>query len=190
MTLTIGIMCKEGIVLAADKRASLGHYVGSDREDKVVKITNNIAITLAGTLSHAQRVIKLIRAELELKRVRSKQQPSVKEAANLIANFLMGEAHFLVAGVDADGFHLYNVMSDGAIDKENYATSGAYGTFVGNSVLDDKWKPNMTIDEGKKMAFEILRSTVKRDTTVGGGINVMTIDRQGVSEITLEKISQ
>lgn len=189
MTLTIGIVCKEGVVLAADKRGSLGHYVGSDKEDKIIKVANNIAITTAGSASHSQRVFKLIRAELELKRVRSKQQPSVREAANLVSNFLMGEAHFLVAGVDADGFHLYNVFPDGTIEKDNYATSGAYGVFIGNSVLDDRWKPNMTMEEGKKMAFDILRSTVKRDTTVGGGINVMTIDRQGVSEITLEKIA-
>ncbi|MEK6809468.1 MAG: proteasome subunit beta, partial [Nanoarchaeota archaeon] len=87
-TTTVGIVCKDGIVLAADKRATAGHMIVDKRADKVHVISDDFAVTIAGTVSDAQLTIKLIRAELKLKEVRTYKRPSAKEAANLLGGIL------------------------------------------------------------------------------------------------------
>ena len=87
-TTTVGIVCKEGIILAADKRATADHLIADKRAIKVHKLSDNIAVTIAGGVSDIQMVLKLTKAELELKRVRTKQMATVKEAANIFANIV------------------------------------------------------------------------------------------------------
>lgn len=198
-TTTVGIVCKDGIVLAADKRATADHLIADKNVTKVVKLSDNIAVTIAGGVSDIQMVLKLTKAELELKRIRTKQLPNVKEAANLFANVvyqnirkfstIIGISHFIIAGVDSDGFSLYDVSPDGSVSKkDDYATSGAYGAIMAYSTLENEWKPNLGIEDGKKMALSILRTAVKRDASVGNGINIVVIDKSGVGEIKVEKI--
>jgi len=198
-TITIGIVCKDCIILAADKRATSDVWIAHKNEDKVFKLTDNIAFTTAGGVSDVQMVIKLIKAELELKRIRTKQLPSVKEAANLFANVvyqnirkftpIMGITHFVLGGVDTDGFHLFDIYPDGSISQHNdYVTSGAYGRVMGYGILENEWKPNLSIEDGKKLALKVCRTAAKRDGSVGDGLNLVVIDKKGVGEITLEKI--
>ena len=83
-TTTIGIVCKEGIVLAADKRGTYGSdrgvsYIASMDENKIQEVTPEIVVTTAGIASDLQKVIKIIRAELRLKELRTKTKPSVEE---------------------------------------------------------------------------------------------------------------
>lgn len=73
-TTTVGIVCKDGIILAADKRVTLGGAIVSNKTvDKVLKITDNLAVTTAGSVSDIQLVVKLIKAELSLKKIRTKE---------------------------------------------------------------------------------------------------------------------
>ena len=66
-TTTVGILCKDGIVLAADRRATMGNIIADKKAKKIHAITDNIAVTIAGTVSDAQLLIKLIQAEARLK---------------------------------------------------------------------------------------------------------------------------
>ena len=66
-TTTLGIICKEGVVLAADKRATAGHFIANKQVDKVFTISDNVAITVAGLVSDVQLLSKLVSAEIKLK---------------------------------------------------------------------------------------------------------------------------
>ena len=66
-TTTVGIVCKDGLVLAADKRAGGGGgFIVDKKAEKVHKISDTMAVTIAGVASDAQLIIKLISAELRL----------------------------------------------------------------------------------------------------------------------------
>ena len=199
-TTTIGLICKDGIVLAADKRASAGYLVAEKKMDKILPITDDIAVTTAGTVSDIQFVLKLAKAELELKRIKTKKIPTVLESANLFASIcyqnirkfspIVGISHFLLAGKDTNGFSLYDITPDGTVAGEkNFSTSGAYGSIIGLGLLDNEWKPNMSIEKGKKLALKVIRTAIKRDATVGEGINYIIIDKKGVNEIKDEKVN-
>ena len=63
-TTTVGIVGKNGVVLAADKRASMGYLVAHKGFNKIYKITDNIVMTVAGSVGHAQKIVQLMRTEM------------------------------------------------------------------------------------------------------------------------------
>ncbi|PIU02526.1 MAG: proteasome subunit beta, partial [Candidatus Diapherotrites archaeon CG09_land_8_20_14_0_10_32_12] len=87
-TTTVGIMCKEGVVLAADKRATAGNFISDKKAQKIYKINDSMALTTAGVVSDVQLLVKLIKAELNLKAVRTERKPNVKESVNLLAGLV------------------------------------------------------------------------------------------------------
>ena len=87
-TTTLGIVCKDGVVLATDTRATAGHMIVDKRAEKLHIINDNVAVTIAGSVSEAQLLIKLIIAELKLKEVRTKKIPTIKDSANLLGGLL------------------------------------------------------------------------------------------------------
>lgn len=60
-TTTVGIVCKDGVVLAADRRASLGNMVLSERVTKVFQIDDHLAIAGAGTVGDILSLVRLLR---------------------------------------------------------------------------------------------------------------------------------
>ena len=200
-TCTVGIVCKDALILVADKRGSAGEGLILDKSAKKIYILNeNIAATIAGTVSDIQMVLKLAKAELELKRIKTKKFPTVKEAANLFAAIvyqnirkfspILGISAFILGGKDTSGVSLYEVHPDGTVtEQRKFATTGAYGSIIGLGLLDNEWKPNMSVEEGKKLALKVVNTAIRRDATVGEGIDVVVIDKSGVSEIKEEKIS-
>src|SRR3989338_6024198 len=109
-TTTVALVCKNGIMLCADKRVTSGYLVVYKKYEKIVQITDYIAVTVAGTVSDVQLLTKLVRAELKLKDIRTGRKATVKEAVNLLANLVYenirkfslipGISHFVAAGVD------------------------------------------------------------------------------------------
>jgi len=201
-TTTVGIVCKDGIVLAADKRASAGEgFIADRRMKKIYKILDNIYVTTAGVVSDVQMVLRMTQAELKLKEVRTKKTPTVKETTNLFANIvyqnirkfspIMGITAFILGGKDLDGFWLYEVAVDGSVSEfKDYVTTGAYGSFIAYGILENEWSQNLSIAEGVKMAIKVINTAVKRDATVGDGIDVVVIDSKGATEMPEIKINE
>ena len=181
-TTTVGIVCKEGIVLAADKRSTYGgdggvSYIASKDHDKIQRVNDNIVVTIAGVASDTQRVIKLVRAELRLKELRTKRNPSIQEAANLFSNIvyqnirqfspIMSITHFLLSGYDEKGAYLYEISADGLVQEvEDYKSTGS-GMVQCNPILDSEYKELMSLEEGIKLVKKCINASMKRDPASG-----------------------
>ena len=83
-TTIIGIVCKDGVVMGADRQTSAGNLVMSKNTQKAVKINDYLVTSGTGNASDIEMQKKVIGAELRLKELKSKKRPTVKEAANLI----------------------------------------------------------------------------------------------------------
>jgi proteasome beta subunit len=198
-TTTVGIMCKDGIVMAADKRAVLGmSIIGDKKVDKVFKIADNLAVTIAGTVSDAQLITKLIKAELRLKKVRTSKDSSVKETANLLGTIvyqnirrfspILGITGFLLGGSDNTGFHLYEIGPDGSVlEQDEYITDGS-GMVMAFGVLDTLYKKDMPIADGIKLAVKAINAAMQRDTATGEGIDVYSITKDGIKKVLTKKL--
>ena len=198
-TTTVAIICKDGIVLCADKRVTSGYLVSYKRFDKIAKITDDIAVTVAGTVSDVQLLVKLIRAELKLKDIRTGRNVTVKEATNLLANLVYnnirkfslipGISHFIVGGKDSSGFYVYDVGADGSVtDIDDYTSSGS-GSVMAFGVLETLYKKDLSVEEGVKLGVKAVNAAVQRDIASGNGIDVITITKDGIKKAFSKEIS-
>ncbi len=198
-TTTVGIKCKDGIVLAADKRATAGNLIVNKKTDKIYQINDTMAITMAGTVSDAQLISKLIKAELNLKKLRSGRESTVRESANLLAgmvysnirkmSMIPGISHFLLGGRDDTGYYLFDVFADGSLTEENeYITSGS-GSVMAFGVLETLFKQDMSIGEGVELAIKSINAALQRDSATGNGIKVITITDKGIQETFNKEIN-
>ncbi|NQU98894.1 proteasome subunit beta [Candidatus Woesearchaeota archaeon] len=195
-TTTVGVVCKDCIVLGADKRATAGHFIANKKVEKVVPINDYMAVTTAGTVSDIQLLIKLIKAELKLKEIRTNRKPSVKEGANLLAgmvysnirkmSMIPGISHFLVGGYDSEK-HLYDLYPDGSIaDIDDFVSSGS-GSVIAYGVLETNYKKDMSEEEGINLIKQSLNAAMQRDSASGEGIDIFVIDKKGIRR-ALQKI--
>jgi proteasome beta subunit len=196
-TTTLGLVCKDGIVLAADKRTTGGSLIVRKDSDKITQVTDNMAITTAGTVSDIQMFIKLFRAELKLRNIRNGRVNSVKEASSLAARMMYDSARqyfpsmtqILLGGYDNTGMRLYTIDPDGAVlEFKDYFTTGS-GSIVVFGVLENSFKENMSIKEGEELAVRAVSAAIQRDTASGNGIDVVTITKEGVKKTVQKKIN-
>ena len=197
-TTTVGIVCKDCIVLAADKRATAGNLIANKNMRKVVPINDQIAVTTAGSVSEIQLMIKYLKAELKLKEFRTNRPATVNEAANLlggmvygaIRGYVPGIAHFLIGGADNEGVHLYDLFPDGSMTEVEDNVASGSGSVFAYGVLESQYKPGLSKEEGVKLAIRSVNAALQRDSASGQGINVFVINKdEGVKEAYNEMLT-
>ncbi len=198
-TTTVGIACEDGIVLAADKRATAGTMIVDKRAEKVHVINDDFAVTIAGGVSDAQLLIKLVRAELKLKEVKTNKRPTAKEAANLLGGLLYsnirrpsmipGIAHFLLGGKDKEGTHLYDLFPDGSVTPIRDFVSSGSGSVFALGVLETQYKEDMTTDEAVKVAVKAINTALKRDSCSGNGIDVVVVKNKEIKRVMHKELT-
>ncbi|HKR72547.1 MAG TPA: proteasome subunit beta [Candidatus Nitrosocosmicus sp.] len=184
MTTIIGIKTTEGVVLASDKRASKGFFIGSKIVQKISKIDDTLAIAIAGQLSDAEHLIKVAAAERKLMELRRGFPLSVKESSRLIANLAYSGlrsyqpyyVELLVAGVDSSGPQVNVADMSGAITNEDYAASGS-GAPIAYGVLESLYDKSITNDEAKEIARKAVSASMERDPGSGNGIDILVIPK-------------
>jgi proteasome beta subunit len=122
-TTTVGIVYKDGVILAAERKATMGYLVASKEDLKIVEIMPHIAITQAGMVGDIQALTRYLIAESKLYELRTRKRIPVKAAATLLANILYGGrwsffpymVQLILAGYDETGSNLFILHPDGSI---------------------------------------------------------------------------
>lgn len=199
-TSLVGIVCKDGIVMAAERQSTVGDIVFSKHERKVVKINDYLVFSGTGIASDINMLRKLIAAELRLKHLKSKQRPTVKEGANLMGMLVYNNirqmsmipfiAGTLVSGFNEDGsFELYTIEPAGTVSKvEDYDANLSGGMSFILGLLERKYNKNLTVKEGVELAIECIKSATQRHVGSGFGIDVFTITKQGINQVVEQEI--
>lgn len=191
-TTTVGITCKDGVVFASERRASMGNLVAHKVAEKIFKIDDHIVTTIAGSVGDAQNLMKIIEAEVSLYQMRNSDSISVKAAASLTANILRSGPLYvqtLLGGMDAKGPSLYSLDAAGGMIEDTYISTGS-GSIVAYGVLEDRYHDNMTVDEGLEVAVRAIRAAAERDTYSGNGYLVAKVDKNGFEMLDDEKVKE
>jgi proteasome beta subunit len=188
-TTTVGLQTEDGVVLATDMRASAGYMVASKDVQKVEEIHPTGALTIAGSVSAAQSLIRSLKAEVSLYESRRGEDMTMQALSTLTANFLRSGAFLIVqpilGGVDDEGSHIYSIDPLGGTTEEEYTVTGS-GSQYALGVLEQEYADELSIEEAKTVAARAIKSAVERDLASGNGINVAVVTDEGV-EVTRHK---
>jgi proteasome beta subunit len=193
-TTTIGIIFRDGVVLATEKRATMGNLVASRKAKKVYQIGDRIGMTTAGGVGDAQQLARLMSVESNLFNVRRGKTMTVGAVATLLSNVLNQSRYYpyyvqlLVGGVDADGPSMYSVDAMGGATKEEEIVATGSGSPIAYGVLEDQFKKDMKEKEAVGLAIRALKAAMRRDIGSGEDIQVVIITKDKFEEFT-EKIS-
>jgi len=188
---TVGVVCSDGVVLASEKRVSYGSFVVSRVGKKVFKITDNIGAACAGLVSDMQILVREVEAYANLFKLEVGRPISVKSAAKIISNLLFTRRLFplitqtLVGGIDDGQPTLYVLDLLGSNIPDKYAAVGS-GAEIAIGYLEDGYKDDMTVQEGKELVTAAIKSAISRDAMSGDGIDFLLITKDGIKEETIK----
>jgi len=185
-TTTVGVVFKDGVVIAADKRASAGTFIASKMAKKVHPITDRIIFTISGLVADAQILIKWIRNYVQRISLERERPPLVKEVASLTSVLLHNNfrsllpfmVHFIIGGIDQFGPHIYFLDHVGSVHEGKYMSTGS-GSPVAYGVLESEYRPDLDERSAISLALRALRSAIKRDAATGDGIDLVVIRPEG-----------
>ena len=194
-TTCIGLLCKDGVILAADRRTTAG-FIASDNATKVYELAPNIVATTAGHAADNQRVMRAMQGELKLSRLKNERDSYVVEAAMLINSTQysmlrqMGSiVSVILGGFDSSkGAQLFNLSPDGTIlQHDGYVIDGSGSVYV-KGVLDTFYKPNLSVKEAQELVEKGFLASFKNDNMSGGGYIAKIITKDGIKEIARKSI--
>lgn len=191
-TTTIGVVCRDGVILASDTRVTMGNYIAHKHGKKIYRIDNHLAMTIAGTVADAQWTVDVLAANAQLYRINMNRPIPVSAAARLVANLLFSSRYMplltqvLIGGVDDTGPHVFSIDPFGSLTEEKCVATGS-GSPIAYGVLEDKFKVDMSVEEALPIIVKAVDSAMKRDSASGDSFNVAVIDRGGYRELTEEE---
>jgi proteasome beta subunit len=193
-TTTIGISTAEGVIIATDRRASLGgRFVSHKNVKKVEQIHPTAALTLVGSVGGAQSFIRSLRAEVNLYEARRGEPMSMTALSTLAGNFARGGPFLAInpvlGGVDEEGTHVFSIDPAGGVMEDDYTVTGS-GLTVAYGTLEDRYEDGMDNEAAQRAAAAAIKASAERDTGSGNGLHVAEVTADGVdiSEYDLDEV--
>ena len=187
---TVGIIYKNGVILASEKRVTWGNLLSSRSGMKVFKLTDRVGLAFAGLVSDMQALTREAQAYANLYELENNHPITVKAMAKLISNMLFSRRlipllmETLIGGVDEDGASLYSMDPVGSLIPDKFITAGT-GAPIAMGVIEAQYKDGMSLEDGAKLVYDSIKAAVARDVASGDGVNMLIITTKGVEERSL-----
>ena len=194
-TTTVGLVCTDGIVMATEMRATMGNLIGHKTTQKLFKISDNMALTVAGLVGDAQMLARWLTVEVKLYELKTGTTMSLRAASTLMANIMNGRRYMpfwvqlLLGGIDSEGGHVYSLDAAGGSIPDKFQTTGSGSPFV-YGVLEDRFIEDLSVEQGKVLGVRALTAAMKRDSASGDGISMCVIDSNGYHRVSPEDIAK
>ena len=195
-TTTIGLVFNGGVILATEKRATMGYMIASKRAKKVYQVADRIGMTTAGGVGDAQQLARILTVECNLYQIRRSRSITVGASSTLLSNYLNQNRFFpyyvqlLVGGVDEHGPSVYSVDAMGGATREDEIVATGSGSPMAYGVLEDRYHTGMTQDEAIDLAIRALKAAMKRDAGSGEGIHVVVITKDQYTEMSEDALKK
>jgi proteasome beta subunit len=191
-TTTCALTCTDGVVLAADTRASAGFFIADRHVMKIQKVDRHLGMTIAGGVADAQNLVDVMRYNANIYRISNREIMPVNSAARLCSNVLFNQRYFpyyvqiILAGYDnKSGGQIYNIDLFGSMTSEKYISTGS-GSPVAYGYLESEYKEGSSVNEAYKVAIQAVAAAIRRNAGTGDNINAVIIDKDGYRELSKE----
>ncbi len=195
-TTTVGLVCDDGVVLATERRATMGNFIASRDAKKIYQIDDQVGMTTAGMVGDAQTLARTIAVESKLYKIRRQEPMTVGATVTLLSNILSGNRYFpyyvqlIIGGVDKKGPSLYSLDAFGGQLMEKKAVATGSGSPTAYGVLEDRYVDDMPINKGVTLAIRALHTAMKRDSASGDSIDVVKITSKGYETVDEANVSK
>jgi len=195
-TTTLGIICKDGVILSSEKREVAG-YIVSEEAEKIFEIDTHIGMAGAGVSADMRALAKILNVEARLYRVSNGKRISVEAAGNLLSNLMYQYkvipfmTIIILGGIEEDGEpKLFALDVYGGLSRiKDYTAFGGSGWPFAQSILDAEYSLKTT-DEMIPLAIKAINMSKKRDVYSGGDVDVVKITKSGFKRLSQEEISK
>ncbi len=187
-TTTVGLVCKDGVILASDRRATMGYYIANKKTPKIHMISDRIGMTIAGGVGDAQTLVRWMQSEIKLYELKHSRKMTVEAASTLLANILANYKYYpfyvqlLVGGVDEKP-HVYSVDMLGGVTEEDITATGS-GSPIAMGVLEEMFIRDGSVKDNAPIAARAVGAAIKRDAGSGEGVDILIITPHGIETFT------
>lgn len=180
-TTIAGIVFKDGVILGADTRATSDTIVADKNCEKIHFLAKNMYCCGAGTAADTMFLTKQIASQLELLRLNTGKQVPVCVANRLLKQHLFRYqgyigAALVLGGMDKFGPSLYCIHPHGSTNRLPYTTMGS-GSLAAISVFESRWRPDLSLEEGKKLVRDAIAAGIFNDLGSGSNIDLCVITK-------------
>ena len=182
-TTIVALTTTEGVVMAGDRRATMGNLIASRDIEKVFAADAYSLVGMAGTAGVGIELMRLFQVELEhyekiegaMLSLHGKANRLATMIRNNLAAALQGLAVVpLFAGFDVDAEdpeHAGRIFSfdiaGGVYEERGFDAIGS-GSLFAKASLKKRFRPGGTLDEGVRLVMEALYDAADDDTATGG----------------------
>ncbi|XP_076862392.1 proteasome subunit beta type-10 [Brachyhypopomus gauderio] len=182
-TTIAGMIFKDGVILGADTRATDDMVVADKNCMKIHYIAPNIYCCGAGVAADAEITTQMMSSNVELHCLSTGRPPLVVTVTRQLKQMLFRyQGHIgcsvIVGGVDVYGPQLYSIFPHGSYDKLPFLTMGS-GAAPAVSVFEDRYKPNMELEEAKQLVRDAIAAGIFCDLGSGSNVDLCVITEKG-----------
>lgn len=196
-TTTIGLKCKDGVVLVSDSRASMGSFIASKKARKIYRISEHVAGTVAGSVGDAEKFMELLNREASFYRLQNGKELSTKGIMTLGTHILHGNRYFpylvqiLICGynTETNKGEIYSIDPIGGVTEEDAASTGS-GSLTAYGILESEYSPEKTTDENLKLGVKSISIAMERDSATGNHIRAAVITLDGCRELSSDEVKK
>jgi proteasome beta subunit len=185
----VGITYKDGVVLGAERRITLGSFVRSKSGKKVFRVTNSVGAVCAGMVADMQNLVKEVSVYSKLKELESRKALKPNSVAKLMSTLMFQNRYAplltqVILGGVGEKPVVYVLDPLGSVISDQYATVGT-GEETAIGVVEAGFTPGMAQKDAKALLVLSIKAAVARDAMSGNGIDILTVDKTGIKEEAL-----
>lgn len=211
-TTIVALCCAQGVVMAGDRRATMGNYIASRDIEKVYAADPYSLVGVAGTAGVGVEMVKLFQVELEHYEKIEGAMLSVEGKANRLASMIRGNlgaamqglavlplyAGFDLAATDpARAGRIFSYDIAGSMHEEAGYDGVGSGSLFAKAALKKRYRPGLPIEEAIRLGVDALYDAADEDTATGGPDVtrkiypvVMTATAEGTRRLTDEEAAE
>lgn len=193
---SIGIMAKDGIVLAAERKVTSTLLEQDTSTEKLYKLNDSITVAVAGLTAdaeilintarvHAQNYLKTYNEEIPVEML-VRRMSDIKQGYTQHGGLRPFGVSFIYAGYDNRyGFQLYTSNPSGNYTGWKAISVGA-NTSAAQTLLQMDYKDDITLEEAQELAIKTLSKTTDSSTLTYDRLEFATI-RKGTNGQNLQQ---
>jgi len=190
-TTTVGIVARDAVVLATDRRVTAGYYIAHRKGRKIWKIDDHVAATMSGGVADVQKILEALTLQAMDYKIRTGLPIPIRTLANYASVVMFSSrpyifiAHMILGGVtNAEGPVLYTIDWYGSVTEEHRFASTGSGSPTAFGVLEDGYRDGIDVDDAIKLGIRAVKAAMMHDPASGEGVDVIIITpRDGYKEI-------